>query len=83
MAFAVTAGMNPGWRQSGSMRRLFGGILMTLLISAERFRDQRISQYSPRALAPILRAAMPKSKCVKAGELIMKLEALQVRDVPA
>ena len=83
VAFEVTAGMNPGWRQSGSMRRLFGGILMTPLISAERFRDQRISQYSPRALAPILRAAMPKSKCVKAGELIMKLEALQVRGVPA
>ncbi len=79
VAFEATAGMNPGCRQPGSLRRLFGGILMTPLISAERCRDHRISRYSPRALAPILRAAMPKIKFVKAGELIMKVEALQVQ----
>ncbi len=46
--------------------------------SAERCRDDRISRYSPRALALILRAAMPKNKYVKASELIMKVEALAV-----
>ena len=51
---------------------------MTPQSSAERCRDDRISRYSPRALAPILRAAMPKNKYVKASELIMKVEALAV-----
>ena len=78
VAFEATAWSNPVWRQSGSMRRLFGGISMTPQSSAERCRDDRISRYSPRALAPILRAAMPKNKYVKASELIMKVEALAV-----
>lgn len=76
IAFEATAWMNPTWRRPGCMRRLFGEISMTPQSSAEKWRNDRIQRYSPRALVPILHVAMPKSKCVRASELVLKVEAL-------
>ena len=79
MAFEVTAWLNPTWRRAGEqMRRLFGGLSMTPTNSAEQWRDDRIRRYSPRALIPILRACVSKSKCARASELVLQLEALAV-----
>jgi serine/threonine protein kinase len=80
VAFETTAWMNPSWRQPGPMRRLFGGLHMKPVREAEQRRDDRIRRHCPRALAPILFAAMPKSmpksKSIRASELVLKLEAL-------
>ena len=76
VAFEATAWMNPIWRQPGQMRRLFGGLDQTKRSSAQQWRDDRIKRHSPRVLAPILLDAMPKSKYVRASELVLKLEAL-------
>ena len=63
------------------MRRLFGEISMTPQATAEQWRNDRIKRYSPRALAPILLASMPKTKYTRASELIMQVEALAVLPV--
>ena len=80
VAFEATAWMSPSWRQPGPMRRLFGGMQMKPVRAAEQGRDDRIRRHCPRALAPILFAAMPKStpksKSIRASELVLKLEAL-------
>ena len=60
------------------MRRLFGEISMTPQATAEQWRNDRIKRYSPRALAPILLASMPKAKYTRASDLIMQVEALAV-----
>ena len=81
IAFEATAWMNPTWRRPGSMRRLFGEISMTPQATAEQWRNDRIKRYSPRALAPMLMAPMPKTKYTRASELIMQVEALAVLPV--